>query len=212
MLNETEIEIINKKNIIEGFFDLFSKGEFDERKGVKNGALDSIVQIHYDTIIVYQKQYKSPWNFNLTDTSSIIQNKHIHESNMNISDSVIVATKIDTLDEYSVDKNIKVEDDVIIKSRSKLLHTLTSSYALIILLIMLPIIPFTEVKFDWSMMMGIVLFMIITAGLIWLNQYLFGLIPLINNTPWINYTINIIAQTIVGVLVTSALIKAGEEK
>lgn len=78
------------------------------------------------------------------------------------------------------DKNKKV---VVFRSRSQLWHTLTSSHDLILILIVLPIIPFTEKKFDWSMMIGIIFFMIIDAGLIWLNQYLLGLIPVILNQP-----------------------------
>jgi|GEM_PF-2045657 len=212
MLTETEAEIINKKNIIEGFLDLFSKGAFDERKIIKEQVIDSIYQIHYDTIIVYKKQDLPSWSRNFDDTLDFkIPNRNQLKPNWNISDNGINEAIIDTIEEHSIKENEKEQPAVIIKSRSKLWHTLTSSYGLILILIILPIVPFTEKKFDWSMMMGMIFFMVIDAGLIWFNQYLLGLIPVILNKPWINYSINILIQTIVSVFIFSALIKQGNK-
>jgi len=74
-------------------------------------------------------------------------------------------------------------------------HTKTFSYLLILLLIILPIIPFSDKNFKFSTLFGILLFMILIAALIWLNQYLLGLIPVIFNKPWINYIVNVIIHS-----------------
>jgi hypothetical protein len=59
----------------------------------------------------------------------------------------------------------------------------------------LPFVPFAEKSFSWSTMTGMILFMVLDAGVIWLNQYLYSLIPVIINKPWINYLLNFIIHT-----------------
>lgn len=86
--------------------------------------------------------------------------------------------------------------------RSQLWHTLTSSFVAIIgsivtigLLIVRPFKKNTNPEISsYIVLWGISL--IICAGVIWLEQFLFGLIPVILNRAYINYTIQILFQVI----------------
>ncbi|NDW18363.1 hypothetical protein D0T53_05455 [Dysgonomonas sp. 216] len=86
--------------------------------------------------------------------------------------------------------------------RSQLWHTITSSFvqilALIILLILCIIAPFrTDIKDKQSVGIYIIIFILssaLGAGLIWLTQFLFGLIPVILDRAYINYGIQILFQ------------------
>jgi hypothetical protein len=62
-------------------------------------------------------------------------------------------------------------------------------------MLLLPIMPFTEKPFNWGMLIGMLMIAVIIAGIVWFNQYLFSLIPLILNKPWINYILNFIIHT-----------------
>ena len=82
--------------------------------------------------------------------------------------------------------------------RSQLWHTLTSASLWVLLLLIIVIylftLPFIQEKDKGNIILGIVSFTVILAGLIWLTQYLFGLIPVILNRAYINYTIQILLQ------------------
>ncbi|MEQ8547131.1 MAG: hypothetical protein RIC03_04440 [Cyclobacteriaceae bacterium] len=81
--------------------------------------------------------------------------------------------------------------------RSRLWHTLTSSYLLILVMFILPISGITQKPFRWPNFIGILFTSGIFAGLVWLNQFLLGLIPVLFNQPWINYILNFAIQTFI---------------
>ncbi|GET23152.1 hypothetical protein JCM18694_33980 [Prolixibacter denitrificans] len=83
-----------------------------------------------------------------------------------------------------------------IKVRSPFWHTVTSSYALLILLLILPFAPFGIDDLDKNTLLGIMVIFVLAAGLVWLFQYLLGLIPVIHGKPIINYIINFIVQSV----------------
>ena len=187
-INETELNIIERKNIIEIFFSLFSKKPIDIKTENTMSKNDTVYIVVHDTIKQIEKR-----RFNPFDTS-IIEYKNLRKVITNKS------TKYDSIrtkPPISSPKDEKTQ----MKSRSQLWHTITSSYGFVFLLIILPFVPFTEKKFSWNTMIGMIFIMALMAGLIWFNQYLFGLIPVILNSPWLNYTINIIVHTLILIII-----------
>jgi hypothetical protein len=189
ILEETENEIINRKNLVENFFDLFSKEPFKGEAKNNYDLPDTIFITKYDTIKIFQNSYNIPWYLSQLDSSNLIKKK--------FSDSVKREQPVQIANNITIDSTTNNSEKVIssteneqLRYRSKLWHTVTSSYLLILLMFILPIIPFTEKKFSWSMMLGMIFIMIFNAGFIWLNQFLLGLIPVILNRPWINYIVN----------------------
>jgi len=95
--------------------------------------------------------------------------------------------------------------------RNQFLHTVSSSLFwiiwLFILLIMLLVLPFTLKKDKLGAIFGMIIGIGIMALLIWITQWLFGLIPIILNRPWINYTIQFIINLIPISLLTYGSIK-----
>jgi hypothetical protein len=175
-LNDLENDIIHRENIVNRFFNLFSKEPFDIKTDEQTIKRDTVFIIKYDTI--YLTGVANIFNRDkiLTDST-----KPTRKSK---NDSVIDISKTKT--------NALVKPP---KTRSRLWHTLSSSYSLILLIIVFAIVPFAEKKFIWNTFLGILILIIILAGFIWLFQFLFGLIPLIFNRPWINYVLNFSVQT-----------------
>ncbi|NOU19551.1 MAG: hypothetical protein HOO91_18500 [Bacteroidales bacterium] len=151
-LNEAEEDILQRKNIIKSFFELFSKEDFDIKKHK--------AQIHIDTVFVERIINSKPFN----DTSNIQLLKK--ESTPKKKETTFV-------------------------SRSKLWHTLSSSFILIVVLIGFPIIfIFAEKTFNWDTLFVLIFILIFLAGLIWIYQFILGLIPVIMGKVWINYLLN----------------------
>jgi len=205
-LNSIEKRIIQRKNIIEIFFDLFSKDPLDKNTQIADNLIDTVFITKTDTLYIfrenisYNKKSKIPFNNLYIDT--------INQSQLP-NDSLIVSLSEDTIIEILGDTNaVKklplAESNIQDKSRSQLWHTLSSSFAFILLFLILPIVPFTQKNFSWNMVLGMILFMFFDAGLIWLNQYLFGLIPLIYGQPWINYILNVIIHVLFLLIVSLA--------
>lgn len=207
MLSEIQDDIINRKNILEGFFELFSKDNFDNNNSASKITVDTFYVVKCDTIRIPQKVPYFPWNQNAQFLyDSLDQKTPFYSKNM---DSL---ARIIAYNDSRVDMQKLAKSPITIqKSRSKLWHTLSSSYGFIFLMIILPIIPFTESSFDWNTMIGMLLFMILIAGIIWLNQFLLGLIPLILNNPLINYGINFSIQLIISIFLFRFLEKRGNE-
>lgn len=168
-LNETEKAILERKNVISLFLELFSKENLDVKKQEPQIRIDTAYIERADTVVIRDATI----NANFQQSENSIKN-----------------------------------NETVVVSRSRLWHTLTSSYFFIFLLIILPIVPFTEKSFSWSTMIGMLLVMIIVAGLIWLNQFLLGLIPIIFKRVWINYVINILIQ---GIVFTIAIVWFNEK-
>ncbi len=85
-------------------------------------------------------------------------------------------------------------------SRNQFWHTVSSSLFWIIWLfifsLMLLILPFTLKKDKLGAIVGMIVGIGAMVLLIWLTQWLFGLIPILFNRPWINYTIQFIINLI----------------
>lgn len=212
MIQETESNIINRKNIFEAFFHLFSKEQFDSKVENILDKTDTVYIFVRDTIGFIEKHSFVPFEYSYFDTSSIVYNKPdkiskkevINNANINLGDDSLNSMKFNSTDLEQVQATLK--------SRSQIWHTISSSYALLILLIFLPFIPFADKKFSWSTIIGMIFFMVFTAGLIWLNQYLLGLIPVILNRPWINYLLNFSIHTIVIIAFISSLSQSDTKK
>ncbi len=96
-------------------------------------------------------------------------------------------------------------------SRNQFWHTVSSSLFWIIWLfifsLMLLILPFTLKKDKLGAIVGMIVGIGAMVLLIWLTQWLFGLIPILFNRPWINYTIQFIINLIPISLLTYGSIK-----
>jgi len=110
-----------------------------------------------------------------------------------IKDTIIIGDTIQIIPKITEIQN-EIRESIVTykKSRSQLWHTISSSFFLIMMMLSLPILPFTQKKIDWDLVLGVIVLMVIIAGFIWLNQHLLGLIPVILDRPWINYILNFI--------------------
>ncbi len=198
-INEVENEIINRKNVIEIFLNLFSKDAIDKKSDNLLSKSDTIYIVVHDTIKQIEKHTYIPFGYSQLDTSNLDSNfvELTSIKSVYFKKSLLYDDSIGTKELVSECKKTQYAS----KSRSQIWHTISSSYALIILFILFPIIPFVQKEFSWSIMIGMLFFMIVTAGFIWLNQYLFGLIPVILNRPWINYLFNFSVETIIILIV-----------
>lgn len=95
--------------------------------------------------------------------------------------------------------------------RNQLWHTLTSSLLWIILLmLLLPFLlfaPFFAKKDKAAIIVGIVLGLGFLVFLIWITQFIFGLIPIILDRAYINYTIQLVINLIPIIILTIGSIK-----
>lgn len=84
--------------------------------------------------------------------------------------------------------------------RNQILHTVSSSLFwiiwLIIFLFMLVISPFAPPENKWGLILGMVIGISGMSILIWVTQWMFGLLPIFFNRPWINYTLQFILNLI----------------
>jgi len=111
-----------------------------------------------------------------------------------VSDSLMV--KIDTIRTNEIG-DLKNKPDELggTRSRSNLIHILTSSYSFVFLLLLMPFIFFSERRLTRNLIVGAVFGTIMLLGLIWFFSYLFSLIPLLTY-PWINYFVNFALHTL----------------
>lgn len=96
--------------------------------------------------------------------------------------------------------NMQQEIDSENIQRNQILHTVSSSLFwiiwLIIFLFMLIISPFAPPENKWGLILGMVIGISGMSILIWVTQWLFGLLPIFFNRPWINYTLQFILNLI----------------
>jgi len=191
ILDDLEDKIIKRKDLVETFLNLFSKEKFDAKTRASTLAEhDTIYVLKYDTVDRQKNQINEDWKQFYLDTALL---KRIYKNNYSLNQRITPKENNPINKESNV--KIKKENRTTINSRSRIWHTLSSSYFLIALMIFLPLIPLTLKPINWGMFIGMIFFSIICAGLIWLNQFLFGLIPVIRNTPWINYVVNFLIHT-----------------
>jgi len=84
-------------------------------------------------------------------------------------------------------------------NRSQLWHTLTSSALPIaslvfISILLLLILPFIKMDDKLAAFLGAIILWLILAGMTWFFQWLWGLLPIILNRAYINYTLQILVQ------------------
>lgn len=199
-LEMTENKIINRKDVLDAFLSIFSKDSFDLRTTSINHYQDTIIVIKHDTIKLFYDVDSMLIDKSLT-TDYKIKRLFVGDS-LNLA----VNTSIDTTLHYSQAIKSKYESKVI-KSRSNIWHTISSSYILILIIVIVLMTPFFQDKFSWSLIVGVFSFILIDAGLIWLNQYLFSLIPVILNEPIINYILNFLVHTIFWAVIIKQLAK-----
>ncbi len=100
----------------------------------------------------------------------------------------------------SKEKRVLIENNEDIDLRSRLWHTISSTFVFLFILIIVPFMPFITKDFSKGSLLAVIFIFVLTSGLVWLSQYLLGLIPLIRNTPIINYLINASTQIAIGYL------------
>ncbi len=107
--------------------------------------------------------------------------------------------------------NMQQEIDSENIQRNQILHTVSSSLFwiiwLIIFLFMLIISPFAPPENKWGLILGMVIGISGMSILIWVTQWLFGLLPIFFNRPWINYTLQFILNLIPIFILTRGNIK-----
>ena len=180
-LNETEYNILDRKNIIDNFLSLFSKDPLDNKRQFKPDTLRIVI---YDTIKIVQLP-----STNLFLNDSIYYNDILRDTlNLSYIDSP-----------NKVDSNVQIINNVsneikTVDTRSKLWNTLSSSWLLVLLMILMPFMFFIQNARSWSLAISVIISIGFIICLIWLNQMLFGLIPILYK-PWVNYIINFVVST-----------------
>lgn len=112
-----------------------------------------------------------------------------------------------------ITKNIKEGIELPQKSRSQFWHTVTSSFAVIILMLSVILIsPFQYKELNGEAILGLIILEVLGALFVWLSQYLFGLIPVINNMPVINYGLNAFLHIVIISLIILAIVAANKRK
>ncbi len=183
-LNETEYNILDRKNIIDNFLSLFSKDPLDNKRQFKSDTLRIVI---YDTIKIVQLP-----STNLFLNDSIYYNDILQDTiNLGYIDS---PNKVD-----SCDSNVQIINNVsnetkTVDTRSKLWNTLSSSWLLVLLMIFMPFMFFIQNARSWGLAISVIISIGFIICLIWLNQMLFGLIPILYK-PWVNYILNFVVST-----------------
>ena len=126
----------------------------------------------------------------------LINRKNVIEQFVDLFDNQeIFKSKSSAINKENID-NHKI-------SRNQFWHTISSS----LFWIMLLILPFTLKENKLSAILVMVIGIGVMVTLIWITQWLFGIIPIILNRPWINYTIQFIINLIPISLLTYGSIK-----
>jgi heme/copper-type cytochrome/quinol oxidase subunit 4 len=130
-----------------------------------------------------------------------------------IKDTIVIGDTIEIIPTITEKQN-EIRENIATdkKSRSQLWHTISSSFLFIIVLLILPFIPFTQKKIDWNLILGVIILMIPIAGLIWLYQFLLGLIPVILDKPWINYILNFVIHIFSLLLIIGFFVSISQKK
>lgn len=201
-LKKKENEIIERKNLVDEFISLFSREDFKPNTEpdnlISNEIRDTVYILQIPKIYRDSSNYKSiPIPSSDSFISSSVSCDHDFEFGIDWNslvkrDSVYEIKRIGSELEQNTEKQY----------RSKLWHTVTSSILFIILtlfvLILLLVFPFvTEKKDRFNTVVGLLAALPFLAFWIWLFQWLLGFIPVINNSPWINYLINISVNALI---------------
>ena len=132
--------------------------------------------------------------------------------------SLFKNTKLENVKELNSDGNIlsNIEKWFPEMERNQMWHTVTSSLLwivlLVILLLFLVFAPFILEKDRIAIILGIILGVGIIVFLIWMTQWIFGLIPVIFNRAYINYALQLIINFIPMIALTIGSIKEIKKK
>lgn len=135
--------------------------------------------------------------------------------------SLFQNTKLDDVKEPNgTDLNInifsKIEKLFPEVERNQMWHTITSSLLWIILLVLLSLFlifaPFLVEKDKLAMVLGAIIGIGVIVFFIWITQWIFGLIPVILNRAYINYTLQLIINLIPIIVWIIASIKEKKKK
>lgn len=100
--------------------------------------------------------------------------------------------------------------------RNQMWHTITSSLLWIIFLAFLSLFlifaPFIVEKDKVATILGVIIGVVILVFLVWITQWIFGLIPVILNRAYINYILQLIINLIPIVALTVGTIKEAKKK
>ncbi|WP_163729631.1 hypothetical protein [Parabacteroides sp. 52] len=199
-LEMTEKLVLERKNIFKKFLDLFSKEPFDKIISFNDKSHsdlyareESVVTINKSDTSVCDCKFNHPWIYSFRCDTLKVDTAYNEFENSKKSDTI-------TIDNDDFEKEEKCQ---MVATRSKLWHTVTSSFLFIFALILMPFLLFDEKKkINSDFIIGLLFVVIFFGFLIWLWQYLFGLIPVIYGKPWINYIVNILINfTLVGLSV-----------
>lgn len=193
-LKDKEHKIINRKYLITKFWDLFKNEDFkpslgDHRPAHSPGsAIKSEIKTDTTQIIL-----PADSSHNVSEKSHEIIPAYYFQFGINWDSIARNDTSI-----YKTKPTIVSDEKPEKKYRSNLWHTVTSGFTFILfsilLLLLSPFIIFDERKFNVESFFVIILVLPIFALLIWLSQFLLGLIPVMFNKPWINYSLNFIVN------------------
>ncbi len=162
-------------------------------------------------------------NDSLNKELGLIEKSIIHKNNIfRRTNQYISINKNDSSSKTSLSKDsiaiIKptethhpIQNHKIIKERNWIKYLLTSSYGFLIILILLPLVPFFNIKDFWQTFLGVIIFIILDLCLLWLNYMLYSLIPDFNEL-WINYILNLILHTIFIAIIIRISIKTSKTK
>jgi hypothetical protein len=188
-------------NDIYGITYYFSSGlEADYIVKIENAkrecASDSLVYRHFDDMMKEAMQRKTMFEkfYSLFNNASFSKEQNIASPIL----GGIVGKTLQPQNTFNSDKNqpFKYENIFPKWKGNQLFHTITSSLSLIILCIVLlisfPILLFSKEQNKLSVIVSVIFLLGVLASFIWLTQWLFGLVPIILERAYINYTIQFI--------------------
>ena len=190
-IDEAEQKVIERKNIVNGFIELFSREDFKPDVGAHRPDMPPGKDLAHESVV--DTISTEPKTGSISDSTSLLEESdYSYEFQLGVNwDSII--------------DNCRPKESIVvaahsttekIRYRSRLWHTVTSGilviFLAIIIFILMLSVPFTSKKGSWlSPFVGILSAFPFMGLWLWLFQWLLGLIPVINNMPWINYLVNI---------------------
>ncbi|WP_319502145.1 hypothetical protein [uncultured Draconibacterium sp.] len=201
-IDEAEQKVIERKNIINGFVELFSREDFKPDVGAHRP--DRVPGKDITQYLILDSISSGENSGSLTDSTFLLGDSvYSYEFRVGVNwDSIL-------------DNNCQPEKNVVlahstnerIRYRSRLWHTVTSGILIITLaifaFILMLFVPFYMKEGNkLSAFIGLFMVFPFLALWLWLFQWLLGFIPVINNMPWINYLVNVVVNIFIVVVIT----------
>ncbi|MCY1719575.1 hypothetical protein OU798_04440 [Prolixibacteraceae bacterium Z1-6] len=201
-IDEAEQKVIERKNIINGFVELFSREDFKPDIGIQRPEFPPGKDITHKLLIDTVPREKIIDSIADSAISSV-EPGYSYEFQLGVDwDSI---WKNSPPGESIV--NLQYSTNAAKRYRSRLWHTISSGALIVVLalfvFILMLFVPFYSKKENrLSVFIGILMVFPFLAMWLWLFQWLLGLIPVINNMPWINYLINIGVNILIVIALT----------